>query len=362
MMAIVRPVAEEDLLAVAELHARIFGSGQPDSLDLRHRAAYLRQVFFERDAGDHALPSYVGEEYGKIVGFLGVIPRTLRFMGKPLRAAVSSQFIVDPASRSRMVGLRLLKEYFQGPQDLSIADEANDSARTVWEGFGGMTASLYSFYWTRVLRPSRYALAVVRNRRGWKTAATLVRPIGGLLDAIAVNLAKSPFRRPACAAGATAIDDERLLDYVVEFQRDRALHPDWSLHEWQRVLRRAEQKEGCGIFNRVAVTDDKGVVVGVYLYYLNRDGTSEVLQIVAQPRAARQVFGHLLDHAWRGGAAAVSGRLQPEWMQVLSENRCLFHRGPWMLVHAKRPDLCQAFYEGTASFSRMEGEWCLRYR
>ncbi|MBD0316347.1 MAG: hypothetical protein ICV75_06620 [Nitrospiraceae bacterium] len=86
--------------------------------------------------------------------------------------------------------------------------------------------------------------------------------------------------------------------------------------------------------------------------------------MTAKPKSEHVVWNHLLQHAWRGGAAAVSGRLLPGWLQVLSENReqrCLFHRGPWVLVHSKNPELARTFSEGNAFLSRLEGEWCLRY-
>jgi hypothetical protein len=87
------------------------------------------------------------------------------------------------------------------------------------------------------------------------------------------------------------------------------------------------------------------------------------LQIEAKRQARQVVFRHLLHHAWQGGAAALSGRLQPAWLQPLSEEHCHFHGlGPWFMVHSKWPEFLQMFQEGSAVFSRLEGEWCLRYR
>jgi hypothetical protein len=37
------------------------------------------------------------------------------------------------------------------------------------------------------------------------------------------------------------------------------------------------------------------------------------------------------------------------------------HSGPWVLVHARDPEFVRAFEHGDAFFSRLEGEWCLRF-
>src|SRR5581483_7581848 len=87
------------------------------------------------------------ENSGEITGFLGVVPRPMSFNGRPVRAAISSQFIVAPARRSTLAAVKLLQAFVSGPQDLSIADEANDASRKLLGSLGGSTALLYSLYW-----------------------------------------------------------------------------------------------------------------------------------------------------------------------------------------------------------------------
>ena len=87
-----------------------------------------------------------------------------------------------------------------------------------------------------------------------------------------------------------------------------------------------------------------------------------MLQIAATPSSVHDVLDHLFYQAWRQGALAVTGRLEPRFLQALSDKYCLFHRrGPWMLVSAKKPRLVQSFLNGDAFFSRFDGEWCLGY-
>jgi predicted N-acetyltransferase YhbS len=361
----IRVFRHEDIPAAARLHQRVFGQGEhADEEEARRRETYLRQVFL--GAGDYASPvlSRVYEERGRIVGFLGIVPRDMQYMGKPILAAIASQFVVDHDSRFHMVGIQLLQEYLKGPQDLSVADEANNSARMLWEKFGGTTAFLYSLYWTRVLRPLAYALSLLRGRAGWGPCVAAARPVASVLDAMAAAVPGSPLRPLPTDVVGESPPDERLWSYLPEFCADHRLRPEYDLATWTWVLQRAQAKPGCGTFHRMAVKD-RGKIVGWYLYYLNPRGISEVVQMAAKPKCEEAVLNHLLQHAWQGGAAAVSGRLNPGWLPVLSErreHRCVFHRGPWVLVHATRPDLTQVFSEGTAFFSRLEGEWCLRYQ
>ena len=50
-------------------------------------------------------------------------------------------------------------------------------------------------------------------------------------------------------------------------------------------------------------------------------------------------------------------------MDALSNKRCLFHCGPqWVLIHARDPELIRRFDRGETFYSRMDGEWCLRFR
>src|SRR5437870_12027031 len=91
------------------------------------------------------------------------MPRRMSFNGRQITISVSSQFIVDPDSRSELAGVQLLKTHLTGPSDLTLTDEANNISRKLWEGLGGDTAPLFSIQWTRLLRPCRYAVSLVER-------------------------------------------------------------------------------------------------------------------------------------------------------------------------------------------------------
>lgn len=135
---------------------------------------------------------------------------------------------------------------------------------------------------------------------------------------------------------------------------------DASSVRW--VLERARRHVDHGDVRALVVRDDAQAITGWFVYYARRGRAGEVLQIGAEPRQHRQVIDHLLDDAWEQGVTLLSGRLEPAFAPQLSENGCLlYRRGYWTLAHSKRPEVCHALQRGDAFFTRLEGEWCLRF-
>src|SRR6185369_4160823 len=111
-----------------------------------------------------------------------------------------------------------------------------------------------------------------------------------------------------------------------------------------------------------AVYNDKREWHGWYLYYLARDGVSEVIQLAARDGFVDVVLRRLLVDAWRSGAIAVRGRLDPRHLETLSNRHCWLRReDPATLVHTRDPELLAAFHSGEAFISRLEGEWWMRF-
>lgn len=75
------------------------------------------------------------------------------------------------------------------------------------------------------------------------------------------------------------------------------------------------------------------------------------------------MLNHLIYNASQKGVMALSGRMEPHFIEALSDKYCLFHgRGFWTLIHSKKPELLRAIHCGDAFLTRLEGEWCLRFQ
>ena len=359
-MGHIRAFVEADIPEVSRLHRVVFRLGEPDAPDSYRE--YFTRVFVENPAGEGPLPSLVYEaDDGRILGFLGLVPRRVAIDGCRFQAVVSSQFIVDPVSPVGLVALRLAKAYLEGPQDLSIADEANDVSRRIWEGLGGTTALLFSIHWTRPLRPARLAMSYLRQRPGLAALAAAASPVARILDTVATRMRGSYFRQSAPAAFADDLSGHTVLAHAAELYGPASLRVEYDARTFEWLLDRAARMKPDGRLLK-AVLRKGQEVLGWYICHLDRGGVADVLQITATPSSIHEVLDHLFHRAWREGAVAVTGRLEPRFMQALSDKYCLFHRrGPWMLIKTKTPRVLEAFQAGDACFSRLDGEWSLRF-
>ncbi len=109
-----------------------------------------------------------------------------------------NQLAVRRRSRNHagIVAVRLARAFLEGPQDLSISDEASDVARKIWEGLGGTTALLRSLHWTRPLRPATLAVATVCGPGTAGTAGGVRRVRWrAMVDAMATRMPHSHFHQ-----------------------------------------------------------------------------------------------------------------------------------------------------------------------
>jgi hypothetical protein len=358
-----RPLAGDDVPAVADLHRRVFGSAGGATGGTRHLETTLREVFCGHPWHDHRLPSLVYEEQGEVRGCLGVMPRPVWVGDEPAVAAVSHNFMVDPRARRTLVGIELLKAFLAGPQDLSLA-EGNDVSRRLWQALGGSVVALYSLRWTRPLRPLTYGLSLAARHGLAARWGFCLGPLCAVLDHAARRLV-----RPAHDPLAGAVDVEplaapRLLACIERFSRRAALRPRYSQAALTWLLAAAAAPGPAGEL-RCRQVLCQGEPAGWYVYQLGPSRVAEVLQLGAAERQARTVLRELFREAGTSGAIAVSGQLEPTLLAAFSEERCLFHRGrsgSWILAHSRRPEVLSALHRGDAFLSRLEGEWWIGHR
>jgi hypothetical protein len=358
----VRRFTRDDIPCVAQLHREVFPPGDGDHRDAGAYDAYFNNVFLRNPAGEGPLSSLVYEERdGRIAGFLGIVRRRVVINDCRYEAAVSSQFIVGRQAGTPLVAVRLVRAYLEGPQDLSIADEATDAARRIWEGVSGSTSLLYSLYWTRPLRPARLVISLARRRRTLAPFARAARPFAAALDTLAARLAGGHFRQSEPRVEAEELSAETVVAYAQNLYRDATLWVEYDDRTFQWLLDRATNRRTGGRVLKVAFRRNLNIV-GWYVCHLDPTGHAQVVQLAATSSSVNDVLDHLFYHAWRNGAVAVGGRLDPRFLQVLSDKYCLFHRrGPWLLVKARKPELLSSFQAGKAAFSPLDGEWSLRF-
>jgi hypothetical protein len=348
----IRPLVEDDLEQIADLFKREHGDA------VQRTPEFLKQVFFEPPWRDNTLPSLVYEDgNGGIIGCLGRMPRHMKFRGRTVRVAVGHHFMVERSRRGTMAGVELGRQFLSGLQDLALAG-GGDFSRRIWEYLGGSVCLLYSFCWTRVMRPTQYGLSNL-NERGLAAAAQIARPLCRAVDATLEFIPRSAFRFQSPDVLGDDLDNVTLLACLSAFSDDRSLQPVYDHASLTWLMKLLEEKRHRGTLHKVAVRTHSGRALGWYLYYLGATSVAEVLQVGGKDDTIRDVLDHLFHHAWQRGAIAVTGPMDPRLCGTLSENHCTFRRPDhnWMLIHSQDQRIANAMHAGDAFLSRLEAEW-----
>jgi hypothetical protein len=359
-MVTVRAMREDDIPALAALHRHVFGRSpafSPEAL-----CGYFREVLLDSPWRNPDLPSLLALHGNRIAGFLGVVPRPMTYKGRRLTAAVCTQFMVDPNCANGLVAIHLAKEFLGGPQDLALADGANDAARRLWTAFGGASALLYSMHWMRPLRPATHFAGMLRARPALKPVALAAWPLGAAADALMARLRPELFCRSEAGLQDMDLTAQAMLEHLPRMMQAGMLQPVYDEVSLPWLLDQAGRKKRHGCLRGRLVMGPDGQPAGWYLYYHRRGGTAEVVQLAAARDRFGAVLGHLFADAWKQGATAVRGRMEPHHAQQLTERHCWFRRdGPWTIVHSRHSDVANAIHGGDAFLSRLDAEWWMRF-
>lgn len=356
----VRAIVEDDVPAVAGLFARV----RPDNgwATRTECEQYFRSMLFRHPWRQHAIPSWAVEDAGRLVGFYVLMPRPMTLRGRSLVAAVGCQIAVEPEPRYALAALHLVQACFAGPQDLTLADGADERSRHMWLAINGVAPALLNLAWTRLLKPARYALAVLEEHEIVpRLLARAARPLCMPADALAASLRWNRSWRRGDELVERTLDAATMLSYLGDVMGNRALQPVYDHASLSWVLEEAARKTKRGQWRARSVHRGRELL-GWYAYYANRGGMSEVLQVAARDGAYDTVLQRLFADAWRQGAAALRGRVDPRHIDELSANHCWFRReGTSVLAHSRRPEVLDALQRGDTLLTRLEGEWYLRF-
>jgi hypothetical protein len=357
----IRPATRLDIPAIAALYARVYPGRCGPSLE--SRSAYLRHLLMEHPWQSEDLPSLAFEDRtGRVVGFLGVMPRRMLMNGRPIVMAVSHHFMVDPEHRATLAGVNLLRAFFAGRQDLSMC-ETNDQVRKIWVALGGTTALLPSLQWTRPLRPAGYFVARLRNHHLPSPVAASLFPVSWILDKLADTIRHSPYRLVPSDHVAEPIDADALLHCIQTFARPCALQPRYDLTSLAWLQDVLASKWSLGELRTNIVRRRSGEVLGYYSYYLNAGGVSEVVHMGGQRGAVGDVMEALARDAHARGAVALAGRLDPRCASDPAATKAMTFKytGNWLLVHTRDAEIERALHAGDAWLTRLEGEWWMPF-
>jgi hypothetical protein len=352
--AAIRQCEPDDLPVVANLFQRILRHGE--QCNVPELASYLKQLFFGHPWSDPELASLVSTSTdGTVNGFIGVLPVRMVYRGAPVRAALASSLMVDKSDNGGLIGVRLLRRFLEGPQELSVTDTANQLSRRLWECLGGSLSTQYSMEWLRILRPAEGALSLTREH--WPMAAPL-HAITRAIDSLWTVSGRRPFKIEANDPSIrhVSLDIGEAVELIPSFAADYELKPRWGGDELRWFLRHAVCKERHGPLVSRRVVAPNGTTLGCYFYYGRPGDVAVVLQLLCRRQHADRVVKALLSDAYSLGCTVVRGQSQPEMQAALLQNRCIFRRGPAVMAQSRNAELSSSIRTGSAWITGLAGE------
>lgn len=350
-----RRMRPEDATAVARIYASRLRSGR--AVDLSVVARRLHRAYFEHPWVDPELGPLVCEgSSGRIIGFLGVVPRPMRWRGEHLRAVHIGNLVVDAEHAEVGASDAIIRAFLAGPQDLAISDHALDVTRRISERYGGATIRVWSPSWELALQP---AIIAVNRRLGRRSAraARVVAPVARAIDALGRRFERGPWwiERNDCQTRPLPLD--RLAELVDRYGGE-SIKPVYDARALAWVLDTPRGREP-GLRVR-EVLNARGHTLGCFVHYVEED--SELLHLGAELGAGARVFDCLVADAIEAGARKLTGRVIPSLMLEMSTKGVRFQTESWLILNTRRRDIVAAFHAGDVSFNPMDGErWSMRF-
>ncbi|MBC7821653.1 MAG: GNAT family N-acetyltransferase [Planctomycetaceae bacterium] len=355
----IRPLTTDDIPQIPRLLATEQGEHAEPTPHLRAVIENLLPgLFVNTPHADPELPGLVsvGDD-GQLTGMIGRITRRMECRGRPIRAAVACELFVNPAHRSKMLGVKLLKKVMAGPHDLLFSDIANETSRKIWTGLGGSVASWYGLTWAKVLRPAQFALSMLRERRIGKLTG-LAQPLAALTDKVLCRASRSLTQlAPLPNAESEPLTPERFLELFPQFCATDELRPVYDRETIDWIWPRLDFMYAAGPSEPVLVKSPRGEPLGWHISQMTDGRIVRVSQIVAMPNTMETVLDHLLHQAAERGAVAVSGRIIPRFLQAFADRNCLIRRrSTHTLIHSPDREVLDSFVTGRAFLSLFESE------
>lgn len=360
-MGEVQSFTEEYADGVASLYFRaVRGQNRPPGKSL---PKYFSELHLSNPWASPEMPALVYLDNGKVVGTLGVMPRTMEFRGRPIVVATATLYMVDPEYRHGQAAIQLLGRALKGPQELFWTDGASGSVSAFWSALGGHSALPYAFNWIRVLRPFGMGRSGLDRIGG---IGRVLKPLAGLVtvptDALLSKVPVPVLRAPVSTYQAKLVSAEEMLSCIQEIGWREALKPCYAPDAFAWLIREAA-KARHGDLRLLTVANESGVRSGWFIYYALRGGASFVLQIgVRRKEDFTATLLALFQDAWQQGLVCVKGASIPQYVTAMTEQHCFFrHPHDRVVIHSKNPEIANAIRLGQAAITRLDGIGWLRF-
>ena len=346
-----RSLEAGDIPQVVRLRRRVFGQSEHRSDTTLGR--YYHTLFFENPWHDKRYPSLIQEDAdGEILGFVGAIPRPMLFGTERITAVTSTELMVTPEARG-LVGPKLLRRLFDGPQHLTYSDRSNDQARALYEGLGGSAALWYSLYWSVSINGARISYETAAGGTPRSAAARALSFASRSLD----RLSNASMTHNKIATQDEPLAPETVMSLMRRLAGKNTLVPEYETHSFSWLIQRlSETEKSRRVVTAQVIHGDEPI--GWFIYVIRPDGEIDLVQMAALPGREGMTLDHLIYHARAEGGTVLRGRLDRRFAPLISQRGLPLTLGqPWTVVQASRSDVATQFLAGNAFFSRLDAEW-----
>ncbi|KSV66261.1 hypothetical protein [Sinorhizobium sp. Sb3] len=338
----VRAMEPRDIPVVSSMFTRIFRKRQPAASEELQR--YLETTFFGSPLYSPENGSIVYDDgTGGIGSAILALPMEFTVNGRHTVAKLLCAFMSE--GKAGAVGAACLARAMRAAkQDMCFSDNSSPVSADHWVAGGGVVLPIQSLDWRRSFRPLKaWALTIGRQ-------APLLRSrvvIGPLTVADRILRRRRPRTKPDAAAGCTtrAIDLAAFVECAEPMLKRFAVRPVWSRSEFDWLTAVAGLNNTLGELLSREIVDERGRVIGAYLYFGKAGETATVLNIVCEAGREFDVTAQMFHSLDAEGYALATGSAQPFLMNAISRQRWLsfHHRGYFCMVtrHADLKDAAQ---------------------
>lgn len=339
----ITPMQRADVPEVAALFQRVFRKGAAPSAEFLR---YFEESFFGSPLYSEAEGGLVHRDAdGSIDSALLVIPMQVRVNGQVLTGRLMSNYMTDPAKRTRG-GADMVLTIRARNQAFCFSDSANPLSADHWKAVGGHVLPIQSLDWRHVLRPAAW----FANRAAARLPPPLARLASLLAKPIDAALRRlMPSLVPQAAGQGTIMSRADFIAAAPGLVERFAVHPVWSAPELGWMLDMATLNTIDGPLTLRQLRDETGKLSGCSVFFARPGGVARLLNILARPGQEGAVIADLLTHADSIGCVGVQGMAQPFLMEALGRSKgtsfvprgfyCISTRDPAIVDAAQRGDV-----------------------
>ncbi|ADB53722.1 GNAT family N-acetyltransferase [Conexibacter woesei] len=353
-MVRIRAITQDDMPQVVSLARSEFPSYARVSRE--RQTTFMQSVMLDHPWVDPEIPSLVAvDDDERVVGLIAAHVRRIRFGDRRLRAAVCSHFVVDRQHRSGPTGLRLLRQLFGQPQDLTFSDTATDAVARMWAHLGGGDDAYRSFEWMQVFRPASWIADLARRRLSGQSVDRQLTPVGAIPFHAAGTRITGRAEPNALATRTEQLTAAALMPHLDAIVGGWSLRLDYDAAFLDWVFPALEQRAAATVVRRIVFAGERPL--GWFAYLLNPGGCGRVVQLVASERHAAAVLAALFEDARERGSVALSGRAERSFDEALRARVIVLGYGDRFVWHTRDRELGAAIPTRASLLSRLDGEW-----